>query len=113
MMLTSSSSQTFHCATIEGVAYVTADYSLVCWDAEGFNAEWVTHVVIAAVSFTIYAPGVLVYQWYMLYKHLDALNNEKHPDHQVVSEKFGFLYSNYLDHAWYWEGYPSPCKPPF
>ena len=33
-----------------------------------------------------------------------SLHDESHPDHEEVSQKFGFLYDNYSPTAWYWEG---------
>ena len=86
------------------MAYVAADYRLKCWDEHDYNAKWITYVVIAGACFAICGPGVLFFQWYMLRMNQASLHDESHPDHEEVSQKFGFLYDNYIPTAWYWEG---------
>ena len=96
--------QTFRCDTVDGVAYVTADYRLECWNDDSYNAKWVAYAVFAGAAFAICGPGVLFFQWYMLRMNQASLHDESHPDHEEVSQKFGFLYDNYIPTAWYWEG---------
>jgi hypothetical protein len=90
------------------VAYVTADYRLQCWNADAFNSEWLMYVTIAGICFAIFGPGVLLSQWYMLYKNQASLHDDSHPDHEDTSQKFGFLYDSYQSTAWYWEGCDTP-----
>jgi len=96
--------QTFRCDTIDGVAYMAADYRLTCWTTDEYNEEWTKHAVIAGVSFILYGPGVLFFQWYMLRINQASLHDDSDPGHEDALQKFGFLYESYVSTAWYWEG---------
>ena len=82
---------------------MVADYRLRCSGPGGTDSAWLMNASIAAVAFVLYPLGVPLFYTYKLYKNQDALYDEEHPKHEVVSAKFGFLYAAYEEQAWYWE----------
>jgi len=95
--------QALHCRDIEGKGYLTADYRILCWDSNGYDATWLLHAQIAFGAFLIYPLGIPCLYYCVLKSNEDALYDESHPDFKAVRAKYGFLYETYEKGTWYWE----------
>jgi hypothetical protein len=93
----------WHCREVEGTAYVSSDYRLVCWTPTETNSEWQMNAIIAGIAFFVYPFGIPAFYYYELTTNKDALYDEDHPDHAFVDAKLSFLYRAYEHDAWYWE----------
>ena len=93
---------TFRCEPMEpdpsyrnGYAlYLTADLSIKCF--QGQHAFW---AVFSGLAACVYTLGIPIFMAVILYtNHRKLLLQTPH-----CIRRYGFLYSKYQDHAWYWE----------
>ena len=100
--ITKRAFNTFRCEPMEpdssyrnGYAlYLTADLSIKCF--QGQHVFWVAFSGAAACVYTL---GIPVFMATILYtNHRKLLLQTPH-----CIRRYGFLYSKYEDHAWYWE----------
>ena len=80
------------CTVIEGVAYLKADYSVVCYDA-----QWQAFSVPMVLVGIIYIIGLPLGLLYLLVRNRNRL------DHPQVLDSIGFLYTPYRREAYFWE----------
>jgi hypothetical protein len=80
------------CTFIEGVPYLKADYSVICYD-ERWQAFSVPMVLVGI----IYIIGLPLGLLYLL------VRNRKRLDHPEVLDSIGFLYTPYRRAAYFWE----------
>jgi len=84
--------QMWQCQEIDGVNYLQADMSVICW-----KSEHISYSVFAAVMFVIIPLGVPVLGFVTLYRNRELLADPP------FLAKFRFLYSGYKPQYWFWE----------
>ena len=87
--------RTFHCVTVDGVAYLVADMRLQC-----FDGAWAAAAVYAAAMAALYVVGLPVAILVILWRRRATLFG---PGSEDTMKHFGFLYAAYGPSAWWWE----------
>lgn len=90
--------QLYHCRLVEGQYYLTADFRIIC-----FDDTWTRYAISGAVLGPTFILGTPLLFAGLLYWDRAALFDEEHPKHQLVAAKYGFIYQEYREEAWFFE----------
>ena len=85
----------FRCRTIDGVAFLMADYSLVCYDG-----TWYLFLPIVLLVLTLFSLGTPCAVAYVLYSRQAALYDD---DGKAVPQPLDVLYAIYQSNAYWYE----------
>jgi Ca2+-binding EF-hand superfamily protein len=91
----------FKCQRVEATLYLTADYSIKCWEG-----DWNGYAAIAFICIIMYVIGLPAMQGYILWKFRDNLHKRSCKDPKLqrqVEKEFGSIYAHYTDDAFYFE----------
>jgi len=88
----------FHCRNVEGTWYLTSDYRILCYDL-----QWSGYAAVGFLAIFIYCLGIPAVYFALLWTNRAALHNRKHPQHETVKDRLGFIYIAYEEEAWWWE----------
>jgi hypothetical protein len=82
----------FNCTEIDGVNYLTRDFSIICW-TEGHLKILLNYVLPIIIVWVFGYPLVI---FIILYKHRANLN------HKETIVKYGLFYIGFKDDKFYW-----------
>ena len=79
---------------------LTADYNVMCSfdDDEYFNG-----FVTAWIFMVLYVAGVPLFIFFLLWSNRSHLHNSASPNHMMVYNQYGSLYSQYEKPYWWYE----------
>ena len=83
----------FHCRQIDGVYYLRADYSIVCYDS-----TWLGFLPVALFVILCFALGTPIMIWVTLNWHKDTLYDE---DGKFIPQPLDILFKPFKPHAYY------------
>ena len=91
----------FKCDKVQDRYYLTADYSVECYDS-----NWWTFGSLAIVGMFVYVIGIPLVQFIALWKNHAPLHESSALDqqaHRLVKKQFGSLYGSYTEECFYFE----------
>ena len=95
----------FKCREIQGIWYLTADYSIEC-----FSPAWTTASAVGITGIALFVIGIPVAEFALLFVNRKYLygdkNRTKRDDkkrHQRVKQMFGSLYKDYRPDSYYFD----------
>lgn len=80
------------CVTVDGVAYMKPDFSVICWSDDHYNSIYYLVIPIIAVWIIGYYSLILT----LLYRMRKDLDN---PDN---IRKLGYFYMGFTDRLFFW-----------
>ena len=86
------------CTEIDGVHYLSADYSVVC-----YSTTWLIHLPVAVVGFLLYVLGIPAIVVAVVHRYKDAINDGSDPDHEWAVARFASLCAGYKEVFEYFE----------
>ena len=94
----------FKCREIQGVWYLSADYTVRC--REG---EWNDYASVAVICIFLYVLGIPGVQWYVLYRNRKCLYETEKMSHAEkekqykMKKQFGSIYGHYIPECYYYD----------
>merc|ERR1712166_288954 len=93
----------FKCIEIQDQHYLTADYSVTCYDN-----NYKTHVAFAVVGMLIFTLGIPLFILHILIRNKKYLHKSKCPEHELykhlkVEKEYGSIYSDYTEDNYFFD----------
>jgi hypothetical protein len=93
----------FDCQEVQGTWYLSADFTVKC-----FEAEWNAYVAIAIVGIAVYTIGIPLVLFVLLRRNRAHLYADGCPEdelsrHAIVQKKLGAVYKDYEPHSYYFD----------
>ena len=93
----------FDCQEVQGTWYLSADFTVRC-----FEAEWNAYAAIAVVGIAVYTIGIPLVLFVLLRRnraHLyaDGCPEDELSHHAIVQKKLGAVYKDYEPHSYYFD----------
>ena len=93
----------FKCIEIQDQHYLTADYSVTCYDN-----NYKTHVAFAVVGMLIFTLGIPLFILHILIRNKKYLHKSKCPEHEMykhlkVEKEYGSIYSDYTEDNYFFD----------
>lgn len=94
----------FKCREIMGMWYLTADYTVVC-----FESAWNSAAVLGYVCMVLYVIGIPLAQFAVLFrhrKHIDekvCVSDEDYRQHLAIKAMYGSIFEAYIPSCYYYD----------
>ena len=93
----------FDCQEVQGTWYLSADFTVKC-----FEAEWNAYAAIAIVGIAVYTIGIPLVLFVLLRRNRAHLYADGCPEdelsrHAIVQKKLGAVYKDYEPHSYYFD----------
>eukprot|EP00944_MAST-04C_sp_MAST-4C-sp1_P003884 g3884.t1 len=94
----------FKCREVQGVWYLTADYTVQCR-----AGDWNRYAAVAVACIFLYVLGIPGVQWYVLYRNRKCLYERENMSHAEkekqykMQKQFGSIYSHYVPECYYYD----------
>ena len=91
----------FRCREVPGVIdgpYLEMDLAVRCW-----VGEHASYMILAGSAIAVYACGVPLLLFSLLYKHRKHLHDHTSGSHALVRHRLGGFYWHFEEHWYYWE----------
>jgi hypothetical protein len=94
----------FKCRKIMDVWYLTADYTVVC-----FEGAWTSTSIMAYIGMGIFVVGIPLFQFLVLWKNRKYLDENKlttdedYRQHLKVKQKYGSIFEAYTPECYYYD----------
>jgi len=93
----------FDCQEVQGAWYLSADFTVKC-----FEAEWRAYVAIGVLGIVVYTIGIPLVLFVLLRRNRAHLYADGCPEdelsrHAIVQKKLGAVYKDYEPHSYYFD----------